>query len=46
MELFHGIQGGYASIPYEIHDVHGIENWLRPQPMLIPWNHYGLTQAR
>jgi len=30
--LVHGIQGGYAPIPYGIPDVHGTTNWLRPQP--------------
>ena len=32
LDLFHGIQGGYAQIPYGIHDVHGTTNWLRTQP--------------
>ena len=35
--LVHGIPGGYAYIPYGIHDVHGTMNWLRSQPTLIPW---------
>jgi len=39
----HGIQGGYAPIPYGIH---GTTNWLRPQPTLIPWIPNGLTQGR
>ena len=33
----HGIHGGYAYIPYGIHDVHGTMNWLWSQPTLIPW---------
>jgi len=47
LELFHGIQGGYAPIPYRIdhsmiiphgiHDVYGIRNWLGPLPTSIPW---------
>jgi hypothetical protein len=49
--LVHGIQGGYAQIPYGInhcmiiphgiHDVHGTTNWLRLQPTLIPWIPHG-----
>ena len=35
--LIHGIHGGYAYIPYGIHDVHGTMNWLWSQPTLIPW---------
>ena len=52
MELFHGIQGGYAPIPYGIdhsmiiphgiHDVYGIRNWLGPLPTSIPWIPYGI----
>jgi len=43
---FHGIQGGYAPIPYGIHDVYGIRNWLGPLPTSIPWIPYGLYQGR
>jgi len=31
------------TIPYGIHHVYGIRNWLGPQPTLIPWIPYGIS---
>ena len=43
--LFHGVHGGYACIPYGIHDDYGIRKQLRPQPMLIPWTPHGIPDG-